>query len=220
MLAPLLLCLALAQNSDAQQAPADAAPQQAAPAAKSGAVRRPASRSEAAWTLDYEAGPMRLYRDPASGASYWFATFTIVNRSGKDRHIAPRWEMLDEQGRVSAEGRDVPSEVTKAVLRMLHDPQLQESSAVVGDIAQGVENGKTGLVIFPAGPEVRRFSLLVSGISSDRDSLKDPKTGKPITVQKTMRIDYQVPGERQGLKGAVPLAEPESGTSNPSWIYR
>ena len=220
MLASLLLCLALAQTSDAQTAPAEGSPQQVAPAAKSGAVRKPASRSEAAWTLDYEAGPMRLYRDETTGDAYWYATFTIINRSGKDRHIAPRWELLDEQGRVSLEGRGVPSEVTRAVMRLLHDPQLQESSAVVGDIAQGSENGKAGVVIFPAGPEVRRFSLLVSGISSDRDSLKDPTTGKPITVQKTMRLDYQVPGERQGLKGAVPLAEPESGTSNPSWIYR
>lgn len=215
--------MALAQNSDAPAAPADAAPQQpetAKPAAGSGTVRRPASRSEAAWTLDYEAGPMRLFQDPATGASYWYATFTIVNRSGKDRHIAPRWELLDEQGRISLEGRGVPGDVTKAILRLLNNPQLQESSAVVGDIAQGVENGKPGVVIFPAGPEVRRFSLLVSGISSDRDSMKDPMTGKPVTLQKTMRLDYQVPGERRGLKGSVPLAEPESGTSNPSWIYR
>lgn len=220
MLASLLLCLALAQNSDAQTAPADAAPQPAAPAAKTGVVRKPASRSEAAWTLDYEAGPMRLYRDPSTGEAYWYATFTILNRSGKDRHIAPRWELMDEQGRLCGEGRAVPGDVTKSILRMLNDPQLQESSAVVGDIAQGTENGKPGLVVFPAGPEVRRFSLFVSGISSDRDSIKDPKTGKPVVVQKTLRLDYQVPGERKGLKGAVPLAEPESGTSNPSWIYR
>lgn len=222
MLASLLLCLTLAQNADAQTAPPEGAPssQQAPQAGKSGVVRRPANRSEAAWTLDYEMGPMRLFRDPGTGDAYWYATFTIINRTGKDRHIAPRWELLDEQGRVSVEGRGVPGDTRKAIMRLLNDPQLQESSAVVGDIAQGVENGKPGVVIFPAGPEVRRFSLLVSGISSDRDSIKDPKTGKPITVQKTMRLDYQVPGERSGLKGAVPLAEPESGTSNPSWIYR
>lgn len=88
MLAPLFLCLALAQNSDAQTAPAEGSPQ---PTAPSGTVRRPASRSEAAWTLDYQAGPLRLYLDASTGESYWYATFTIVNRSGKDRHIAPRW---------------------------------------------------------------------------------------------------------------------------------
>ena len=219
MLSSLLLCLALAQVADGQAAPADGAPATES-AAKAGVVRRPASRSEGAWTLDYEAGPMRLFRDPQSGEAYWYATFTILNRSGKDRHIAPRWELLDEQGRLAVEGRGVPSDVAKGIMRLLHDPQLQESSAIVGDIAQGPENGKVGLVIFPAGPECRRFSLLVSGLSSERDSLKDAKTGKAITVQKTLRLDYQVPGERSGLTGAVPLAEPDSGASNPAWIYR
>jgi hypothetical protein len=216
MLVPTLLCLFLAQHPDASPAASDGAP----PAASTGVARGASKGSDAAWTLDYEIGPMRLFRDEATGEAYWYATFTIVNRSDKDRHIAPRWEMLDEQGRVFVEGRGVPSDVTKAILKLLNDPQLQESSAVVGDIARGAENGKPGVVVFPVGPEVRRFSLLVSGLSSERDALKDPKSGKPITVQKTLRVDYQIPGERSGLRGAVPLAEPESGSSNPSWIYR
>jgi hypothetical protein len=220
MLVPMLLALALTQNSDAQAAPAEGAGAAPAQTAKAAAARKPAPRHENAWTLDYEPGPMRLYRDPASGKAYWYATFTVINRTGKDRFIAPRWEMLDEQGRVALEGRGVSGDVTAAILRLLHDPQLQECSAIVGDIAQGVENGRTGLVVFPAGPECRRFSLLVAGISSDRDTLKDPKTGQPIVLQKTLRVDYAVPGERKALAGAVPLAEPESGTSNPSWIFR
>lgn len=205
----LVTVLALSQSTEAQVAPQ-------APVAP----KRPAMRSDEVWNLEYEAGPMRLYRDVATGESYWYATFTLFNRTGQDRHVAPRWELVDEEGRVTPEGRGVPGDVTKAIQRLLNDPQLQESHGVMGALGQGPANAKVGFVVFPAGPELRRFSLLVSGISNGEDSIKDVKTGKRIVARRTLRIDYQVPGERAALRGPVPLAEADSGSSNPSWIYR
>jgi hypothetical protein len=209
MLSMLLLALVLSQSADAPAAPQ-------APAV----AKRPAMRTDEVWNLEYEPGAMRLYRDPSTGHSYWYATFTIFNRSGKDRHAAPRWELVDEEGRVTPEGRGVPGDVSKAIQRLLNDPQLQESHAVMGSIAQGPANAKTGFVVFPAGPELRRFSLMVSGLSNGEDSIKDVKTGQRVIVHRTLRIDYQVPGDRGALRGPVPLAEADSGTSNPGWIYR
>lgn len=205
----LLLALALSQSTDAPSAPQ-------APAA----AKRPAMRSDEVWSLEYEPGAMRLFRDPSTGEAYWYATFTIFNRSGKDRHVAPRWELVDEEGRVTPEGRGVPGDVSKAIQRLLNDPQLQESHAVMGAIAQGPANAKTGFVVFPAGPELRRFSLMVSGLSNGEDSIKDVKSGKRVVTRRTLRIDYQVPGERAALRGPVPMAEAENGSANPGWIYR
>jgi hypothetical protein len=209
MLSMLVMALALSQSADAQAAPQ-------APVAP----KRPAMRSDEVWNLEYEAGPMRLYRDAATGESYWYATFTLFNRTGQDRHVAPRWELVDEEGRVTPEGRGVPGDVTKAIQRLLNDPQLQESHGVMGALGQGPANAKVGFVVFPAGPELRRFSLLVSGISNGEDAIKDVKTGKRIVARRTWRIDYQIPGERSALRGPVPLAEAETGSANPSWIYR
>ncbi len=205
----LVMALAISQSADAPAAPQ-------APVAPT----RPAMRSDEVWNLEYEAGPMRLYRDAATGESYWYATFTIFNRTGHDRHVAPRWELVDEEGRVTPDGRGVPGDVTKAIQRLLNDPQLEESHGVMGALGQGPANAKAGFVVFPAGPELRRFSLMVSGLSNGEDSIKDVKTGKRTVARRTWRIDYQVPGERSALRGPVPLAEAETGSANPSWIYR
>lgn len=210
MLPTLLLVIALCQSADATP-PASVAP--ATP-------RRPAVRADDAWELEYHAGPMRLFRDPATGGLYWYATFTVVNRSGRDRFIAPRWELVDEEGRIAAEGRGVPGDVLRAIQRLLNDPSIEESTAIMGAIGQGPGNARDGFVVFPAGPEVRRFSLMVSGLSNGEETLKDAKTGQRVVLHRTWRVDYQIPGDRSALRGPAPLAEPESGTSNPSWIHR
>lgn len=209
--ATLLACLL------AQSAPADAPA--AAPQAPAGKAT-PRAKLEDAWTLDYRPGPMRLVRDGATGREYLYCTYTLSNRTGKDRRIAPRWELLDESGHVALSGQNVPSDVTRGLLKMLNDPQILETSAVLGEIAQGEENAKVGIVVFAIEPEVRQFSLLVSGLSNGRGSHVDSKTGAAVPARKTLRIDYRVPGERGMFVGEVPLVAPDAAETNPSWILR
>ena len=196
----------------APQTPGDASKPAEAPSAGR-------ARPEEKWTVDYKPGPFRMYR-AADGNLYWYATFTLTNRTGKERRLAPRWELLDEQGRLVPAGQRVDSDVTRAILKMLNDPSLEEVSSIMGEIGQGEASAKTGVVVFPAGPESRRLSLLVSGLSTERSSIRDPKSGKPVMLRKTLRIDYTVPGERSAVKGELPLAEAETGQANPGWIMR
>jgi len=128
--------------------------------------------------------------------------------------------LLDEQGRISAAGQGVDSDVTRAILKLLNDPSLEEVSSIMGEIGQGEEAAKTGVVVFPAGPESRSLSLMVSGLSTERSSIRDPKTGQPVLLRKTLRIDYRVPGERGTVQGDLPLADAETGQANPGWIMR
>ncbi|MEY4770574.1 MAG: hypothetical protein RIQ40_1314 [Planctomycetota bacterium] len=209
--ATLLACLL------AQSAPADApaaAPQP--PAAKV----TPRAKADETWTLDYRPGPMRLVRDAATGREYLYATYTLSNRTGKDRRIAPRWELLDESGHVALSGQNVPSNVTRDLLKTLNDPQMVETSAMLGEIAQGEENAKVGIVVFAIEPDVRAFSVLVSGLSNGRGTLKDAKSGAAVSARKTLRIDYRVPGERGHFTGEVPMQVPDATSTNPSWIVR
>jgi hypothetical protein len=195
---------------------------QAAPSVQGQAQDTPVvgkGRPEEKWTVDYKPGPFRMYRS-ADGTLYWYATFTLTNRTGKDRRLAPRWELLDEQGRISAAGQGVDSDVTRAILKLLNDPSLEEVSSIMGEIGQGEEAAKTGVVVFPAGPESRSLSLMVSGLSTERSSIRDPKTGQPVLLRKTLRIDYRVPGERGTVQGDLPLADAETGQANPGWIMR
>jgi hypothetical protein len=114
----------------------------------------------------------------------------------------------------------VPSNVTRDLLKTLNDPQMVETSAMLGEIAQGEENAKVGIVVFAIEPDVRAFSVLVSGLSNGRGTLKDAKSGAAVSARKTLRIDYRVPGERGHFTGEVPMQVPDATSTNPSWIVR
>lgn len=103
--------------------------------------KAPAARSRAAdqWELDYQVGPLRLYKDGESGEAFWYATYTIVNRTGRDRNIAPQWTILDEEGRLFNAGEGVSRRVQRAVQALLANPLHEDQSAVIGDIMTGEE---------------------------------------------------------------------------------
>ena len=222
MLLPLLVALMLAQSPEsAPQGSAPAAPSDQAPSTP----RKPRPKSPDRWSLDYEAGPMRLYRDAATGKAYWYAVFTIVNRTGADHDIAPRWEMMDDHGRILPEGREVPTEIYRAIGKLLNDPSLVDAASAVGPIGRGVENGRAGFVVFPVcGLEDRHFTMFVGGLSNERQESKqapeDAKTGQPAMLRRTIRLDYRIPGDPAHLQGAVPLADAPAGETNPQWIFR
>jgi len=50
------------------------------------------------WMMDYQGGPLRLFKDAETGEQFWYATYTIINRTKRERSIAPQWELLDEEG--------------------------------------------------------------------------------------------------------------------------
>ena len=185
------------------------------------APKPPTARSRAAdqWELDYQVGPLRLYKDGESGEAFWYATYTIVNRTGRDRNIAPQWTILDEEGRLFNAGEGVSRRVQRAVQALLANPLHEDQSAVIGDMMTGEENAKSGFAIWKVGPEVRRFSILVTGLSNTKKVSDDPVTKKPIVLKKTRRIDYQMATDRATLIGEVPMV-PSGAEQNPRWIMR
>ncbi len=181
----------------------------------------PAARTRAIdqWELDYQVGPLRLYKDGETGEAFWYATYTIVNRTGRDRSIAPQWSILDEEGRLFNAGEGVSRRIQRAVQTLLANPLHEDQSAVIGDIMTGEENAKSGVAIWKVGPEARRFSILVSGLSNIKKTSDDPTTKKPIVLKKTRRIDYQMSCDRATLIGEVPMT-PSGVEQNPRWIMR
>ena len=185
------------------------------------APKPPAARSRAAdqWELDYQVGPLRLYKDGESGEAFWYATYTIVNRTKRERSIAPQWELLDEEGRLFSAGEGVPRRVQRAIQSLLANPLHEDQSSLIGDIMTGEENAKSGVAIWKAGPDVKRFSILITGLSNIKKPFVDPLTKKAIILKKTWRLDYQMNCDRVALIGAVPLAA-SSDEPNPRWTMR
>ena len=148
------------------------------------------------WQLEFQPGPLRLFVDPVDGTKYWYFTYKVVNRTGRDRMWAPRFEFFTDEGEIKVSGKSVPTRVTDEVATMLGNPLLEDQNEILGDILVGEEHAKEGLVIWPAGPaDTNEFSIFVTGVSGKVRKVADPKTGAPRAERWTLRFNYLVPGD-------------------------
>jgi hypothetical protein len=157
------------------------------------------------WELNFEAGPLRLYTDAAEGNSYWYFTYSVTNRTSKDQLWAPKMVLYTDAGEIMESGRDVPTRITEDLLDLLGNEFLEDQNTVLGEILQGRENAKEGLVIWPAkNTKVTELSLFISGISGETARVKNPVTGDEVTLRKTLQRDYLIPGDPRA-RGSEPL---------------
>ena len=148
------------------------------------------------WELNFEPGPLRMYVDADTGGVYWYFTYTVTNRTGKDQLWAPRMVLFTDGGEILESGREVPARVTEDLLDLLGNVFLEDQNAALGDILQGRENAKEGLVIWPAKYlKVTEMSLFIAGISGETARVKNPITGEEVILRKTLKRDYVIPGD-------------------------
>lgn len=155
------------------------------------------------WQLTLDMGPMRLITIETPGGeprAYFYLTYRVTNASGSDILLAPMFEMVGGDGQIRRSGRDVPADVTRAILEHLDNPFLQDQISIIGLILQGAENAREGLVIWPADDlKPGELTVYAAGFSGEMRKIEvpDPATGKPstITLRKTMMVRYEVPGE-------------------------
>ncbi|MCH2162590.1 MAG: hypothetical protein MK085_12050 [Phycisphaerales bacterium] len=183
------------------------------------------------WELEFTPGPLRLYVDPVDDRAYWYFTYTVANRTERDRMWAPRAELFTDGGDILRSGREVPSRVNKQLKTLLNDPLLEDQNRIIGEILVGRENAKSGVVVWPASDlEVTEVTLFMTGLSSDSKVVDHPETGKPVRLRKTLRREYLVPGNPMA-RGSDPLPlqakknrrGPDCELEFPSggcWIYR
>lgn len=157
------------------------------------------------WELTFEPGDLRLYRDPSTGDHYWYFTYMVTNRTGKDQVWAPKLVLFTDGGEILDAGKNVPTRVTEDLLALLGNDLLEDQNEVIGDLLQGRENAKEGLVVWPARSlNVNQLSLFVAGISGEVARVKNPLTNAEVTLQKTLQRDYLIPGDMLA-RGSKPI---------------
>jgi hypothetical protein len=157
------------------------------------------------WELNFEPGDLRFYTDQSSGQAYWYFTYTVTNRTGKDQLWAPKMVVYTDRGEILEAGRDVPTLVTQNLLVLLGSKLLEDQNQIIGDLLQGKENAKEGLVIWKAGrSDVNEISLFVRGISGETARVKNPVNGQEINLYKTLQRDYLIPGDA-AARGSQPI---------------
>jgi hypothetical protein len=157
------------------------------------------------WELNFEAGDLRLFQDSQSGESYWYFVYKVTNRTGKDQTWAPSLVLFTDTGEILEAGRGVPSRVTDELLALLGNELLEDQNEVIGDLLQGKEHAKEGMVVWPAkNLKVNELSLFVAGISGEVARVKNPVTGQEVFLRKTLQRDYLIPGEA-AARGSKPI---------------
>ncbi|MCA9285560.1 MAG: hypothetical protein KDA22_10110 [Phycisphaerales bacterium] len=154
------------------------------------------SATSTRWTLDFKPGALRLFVDPISRKPYWYMDYRVINRTGQDRMWAPQFELFTDDGSVKASGKEVPTRVVKALKEVLGNPLIEDQNQIIGELLQGVENAKDGLVIWPAkNLQVTEISLFVRGLSGETTKVLNPQTGEEVVLWKTLHRVYMVPGD-------------------------
>jgi len=180
------------------------------------------ARSEArtAWQMEITPGPMRLYIDPANGTPYWYFTYKVVNNTGQDLRFAPRFELVDDEGRITVSGQGVPSSITRLLLERLNNPLIEDQNSILGDILQGEANAKEGVVAFQVTDlGSKELFVYAANLSSERQGARDAN-GNPVELRRQFMIAYQVPGDALARGSEALDLLDEDKEPNPRWIWR
>ncbi len=157
------------------------------------------------WELDFQAGDLRLYLDEASGAAYWYFTYTVTNRTSRDQVWAAQFTLFTDAGEIMVSGREVPLHVPRDLLELLDNEYIEHQNVIIGEIYQGPEHAKEGLVAWPApNTAVNELTLFVRGISGESARTNNPLTGREVVLYKTLQLDYLIPGDALA-RGSRPI---------------
>lgn len=173
------------------------------------------------WQLDLEPGVMHVISVdlPKTGPQmFMYMSYRVVNNSGQDILFAPSFELSNGQGEVVRSGRDVPQAVTDKVIESLQNPLVQDQIAIIGEMAQGKENGRDGVVIWPVTDNnPQSITVYAAGFSGETATVettgKDGKKQK-FVLRKTLMIEYHAPGSLEGQR-AQPIE-----IASQTWIMR
>jgi hypothetical protein len=210
--AGIAAALALSLPGPAAAADTPAAPG-AAPLARD--PRQP-SRVPISWELTFKHGTLERLIVPIDGKdqTFWFMRYTIVNNAGRDILFTPNFEILAESGIDSPALKIVPSTVFEKIKSMYNNSLLLSPVNIDGKLLQGDDNAKDGIAVFPnLDPDSRNFSLFVMGLSGETSEVTDPMTKKPVILQKTLQLDYSLPGQAVGIP-------PQSRLMTTKWIMK
>jgi len=147
------------------------------------------------WELDFTPGELRIYVDPLDGATYWYFTYNLTNLTGSDQIWAPSFVLFTDAGEILTSGEAVPSRVEESIRDLLGNELLEAQNEIIGDIHQGKEHARDGLVVWPAGEtQVNELSLFISGMSGETARVQNPITLQSVILRKTLQRDYLVRG--------------------------
>jgi len=154
-----------------------------------------------AWEFEFEPHTLRLVNieTPEDGVRpYFYLTFTITNHWGGDLLYAPEFHLKTDEGELLRSGAGVPAAVTAQVLQRLDNPLYMNEIEILGKIIEGVENARSGVVIWPANnleiDEVTVFAMNLSGENTVYWTKAPEGDRRRNVLRKTLMLEFSTPG--------------------------
>ncbi len=170
------------------------------------------------WQLDLQPGPLRITTmsvGTTGPRAYFYFTYVVTNNSGQDLLFAPAFELANDEGDVLRSGRQVPLEVTRALISAQDNSFLQDQISIIGQLLQGRENARDGIAIWPANDlNADDVTIYAAGFSGETATVEGPATKQKAVLRKTLMLRYAVHGDLVG-QGTRPL-----DLSEQRWIMR
>ena len=168
------------------------------------------------WELNIKHGPIERLQLTTGGKpkTYWYMRYTVVNNTGKDILFTPDFQLMTDTGQVQEAYKDVPKDVIGKIKELYNNSLLQSPTNIVGKLLQGEDNAKDGVIVFgDVDVDARDFKVFIAGLSGETAEVKNPITGKAVVLQKTLVLDYVVPGQAIGI-------DPQPQYKGASWVMK
>jgi len=169
--------------------------------------------------LTFRPGPLRMLR-AMDDNWYWYFTYEVVNRTGRDTMWAPSLVLYTDRGEILPADSDVPRVVLQQISEYIGDPLLESRTEIVGTVRHGEGHARRGLAVWPAQrTDVNGLRLFVRGLSPEKTTIEHPVSGDRVTLRKTLQLMYLVPGDPT-VRGDKPVPEHPQARSEDRWIFR
>ncbi len=151
------------------------------------------------WQLEIEPGELRMTTvtlDKLGPRRFYSMTYKVINNSGQDLLFAPAFDLADGRGQVIRSGRDVPAAVTSQLLEDARNPFIQDQIGIIGEIRQGQENAKDGLIVWPATSLApAEITIYVGGLSGETATVSSADGKARFVLRKSLKLDFGAPGD-------------------------
>ena len=166
-----------------------------------------------AWEIDIDYKPPQPIMVELPGRSkpqlFWYISYAVTNRSGKDRLFVPEIVLYTNTGQMLRAGQGVNTIVYKTIKKLHNNPLLYDMVSITGKLLQGEDNAREGVVIFrDFDPKAASFEIFFGGLSGETAVTRIPRPimvkeigpgGKQmmvkkdtITLVKTLKLQYAV----------------------------
>jgi len=187
------------------------------------------------WTLDinYTLPQPIMIRVPGQSVPklYWYFTYTVINDTGEDQMFTPEIVLYTGTGQITQAGAGINPFVYQKIKKIHNDPFLLDGLSVTGNLLQGADNAKSGIVVFPNfDAKAASFDIFFGGLSGDSAVVKLPSSIEVTTISldgkvtktqknsvilaKTLQLKYQIGTQ------ARDRAEAKVKLEGKGWIMR